>query len=185
MKYAIPLKPEPSKILKEMYGKFDIDKSKPILDIACGYGRNGAFFVDKGYSCIFCDIDEDALNFIINGKNVSINGDIDTRIIQAIQIDFVSEKWIFNRSSVSGIINVHWYDDRLIPYFIDTLAPGGFLYIETMSAHGSNYLQLPKKGFISDLLKDRFSFLYYKERPTTQNGEELRSSVTLLAIKKY
>ena len=42
----------------------------PIADIACGYGRNGAFLVDKGYSCIFCDIDEDSLNYIIQGKNL-------------------------------------------------------------------------------------------------------------------
>lgn len=40
----------------------------PIADIACGYGRNGAFLVDKGYSCTFCDIDEDSLNYIIQGK---------------------------------------------------------------------------------------------------------------------
>lgn len=181
MKYAVPKVQEPSKVLKEMYEKLDIDRSKPIIDVACGYGRNGAFFVDKGYSCIFCDIDEKALEFIIAGKNVSLNGDIDTRIIQAIQIDFSSEQWIFESNSVSGIINVHWYDDKLIPCFVNTLAPGGFLYIETISAHGSNYLQLPKKGFIFDSLKDNFTFLYYKER-TTKSMEE-HSSVTLLAIK--
>ncbi len=67
-KYAKPFVPESSKILKDYIDKISPPMDFPIADIACGYGRNGAFLVDKGYSCIFCDIDEDSLNYIIQAE---------------------------------------------------------------------------------------------------------------------
>lgn len=44
-KYAKPFVPESSKILKDYIDKISPPMDFPIADIACGYGRNGAFLV--------------------------------------------------------------------------------------------------------------------------------------------
>ena len=46
-KYAKPFVPESSKILKDYIDKISPPMDFPIADIACGYGRNGAFLVDR------------------------------------------------------------------------------------------------------------------------------------------
>lgn len=180
-KYAKPFVPESSKILKDYIDKISPPMDFPIADIACDYGRNGAFLVDKGYSCIFCDIDEDSLNYIIQGKNVSINGDIDKSRIQAIQIDFNQEEWIFPPESLSGIINVHWYKKELIPLFSESVVRGGFIYIETITARGTNYLQLPEYGYIKKVLSN-FKIIYCKEKLVNPVNEN-KATITILAEK--
>lgn len=177
-----PVEQSPSKHLLEHINSIEIAKV-PIADIACGYGRNGAYFVDLGYEVIFVDKAEDGLNFINKGIGVSVNGNIDLDLVTTVNMDLETEQWIFKDNSLGGIINVHYHNKYLIPEFIKSLCIGGFLYIESIDARGHNYLQLPEYKYIVRALGSNFDIIYYKEKlakPYVMNV----ATITLLAVKR-
>ena len=184
MKHKKPLSQDPSRILVEHFDALHCLKDKPILDIACGYGRNGAFFVNKGYECYFCDIDRDCLQFIEEGVGVCENGSINKSLYKVYSIDFENQEWPFAENSASGIINVHYYNKDIVKKFINTVCVGGFIYIETISARGENYLELPEHKYIYDLMKDKYAFIYYNEK-IVKPIELSKATLKLLAIRKY
>lgn len=176
-----PLEQSPSKHLVEYINSIEIIKA-PIADIACGYGRNGAYFVDLGYEVIFVDADEKGLSFIRKGRNVSVNGDINLKLVTIMNMDLKKDRWTFEDNSLGGIINVHYYNKSLIPKFIRSLCPGGFLYIESIDARGHNYIQLPEYKYIIRKLENDFKIIFYKEvvaKPYFMNV----ATIKLLAVK--
>ena len=179
--YKRPLEQSPSKTLIENISNVKI-LNAPIADIACGYGRNGAYFVDRGYEVIFVDMDEDGLSFINNGMGVSEKGDIDLSHVMTLKCDLETEDWPFKNNSLGGIINVHYYNRILIAEFIRSLCRGGFLYIETVDARGHNYLELPERGFIVNAIKGGFNVLYCKEK-LAKPYEIGVATIKLLAVK--
>lgn len=157
-----PIEQSPSKQLIDHISYIHIIDA-PIADIACGYGRNGAYFVDLGCEVIFVDKEENGLNFIKNGVNVSVHGNINTDLVSVVKMDLEVDDWIFQDNSLGGIINVHYYNKFLIPKFINSLCIGGFLYIESIDARGYNYFGLPEYRFILKTLKDNFEITYIKK----------------------
>ena len=176
-----PLDQTPSLKLLEF---INLDKIPvgPVVDLACGYGRNGAFFVQKKYNVIFTDISMDCLDFILAGKNVAYNGDIDTSLIQTKVMD-LSKEWLFERESVAGFILVDYYNPLLLEKIDVTLKENGFIYIETIKAHKGNVENLPEyKTIINFFDSHKYKIVYYKERPSNYNDKKV-SSVTLFAYK--
>jgi len=163
IKYRKPADQSPSIKLCE-YLDITALPNAPIVDVACGYGRNGAYCVRKGRKVIFLDRDREALNFISEGINVAQNGNIDTQLVRTVRVDFNNNRWPIPADSVAGIINVHYYNSNLIPMFISSLKIGGFLYIETVDGRGSNFWNLPKYRELYTALKNTFEFIYYSER---------------------
>jgi SAM-dependent methyltransferase len=127
---------------------------KPILDIACGSGRNALPLVAQGCTVICADNDLTRLR--------SPNG-MAGRLIPR-QLDLVADAWPFDRSSIGGIVNVHFLLTRLFPHFESSLSSGGYLLLETVPGCGGNYMQLPKAGELRSLLKEAFGLEFYKER---------------------
>lgn len=162
-KHKKPIEQSSSKALLDHIGSIKIVDA-PIVDIACGYGRNGAYFVDQGYNVIFVDKEKDGLDFINRGIDVSINGDINTDLVTTLKTNLEIEDRRFDDNSLGGIINVHYYNRALIPRFIKSLCVGGFLYIETIEARSCNYLELPKYKYVIDALAGKFDIVYYKEK---------------------
>ena len=71
----------------------------------------------------------------------------------------------------------------LYEYFDLSLRPGGFLYCETISGRGGNYLELPKAGELQHKLQRSFEFEVYKEKRTGPQSQDA-VTVTLLGKKK-
>jgi hypothetical protein len=76
----------------------------------------------------------------------------------------VSDRWPFEPQTVGGIINIHFTLAALFPCFGAALLPGGCLLVETVPAHGGNYLELPRAGQLRSAFKDAFDLEFYKER---------------------
>jgi SAM-dependent methyltransferase len=146
---------------------------KPILDIACGSGRNALPLVAQGCTVICADNDLTRLR--------SPNGMAGHLIPR--QLDLVADAWPFERSSIGGIVNVHFLVIRLFPHFESSLSPGGYLLLETVPGCGGNYLQLPKTGELRSLLKEGFGLEFYKERKVGPQ-EYGAVAVQLLARRK-
>ena len=129
---------------------------KPILDAACGSGRNAIFLATLGGSIICVDRDLTKLQ----GRKLSLP--VSRRLI-LYQLDFVKDTWPFEPCTVGGIVNVHFFLAELFPFFEDSLSPGGYLLFETVPGHGGNFLELPKAGQLKTLLGKAFDIEYYKE----------------------
>lgn len=79
-------------------------------------------------------------------------------------MDLVNDPWPFEAGSAGAIINVHLLLPTLFPLFETSLLSGRYLLIETIPAHGGNYLKLPRAGELRSALQHAFDFEFYKER---------------------
>jgi len=141
---------------------------KPILDVACGSGRNAIFFLQRGCSVICADKD---LTFLQNCEARRKRMSSAPRNVLALRcLDFKQEVWPFETGGVGGIINVHFFLPTLFPHFEDSLSPGGYLIFESVPGCGQNYLELPTAGYVRSLLVRCFEIEHYKEKKVGPPG---------------
>lgn len=140
-------------------------RSKPILDVACGSGRNA--FVLTQLGCDVLGIDIDTSRAVTSERFRTRRMDLDT------------EPWPFREGEFGGIIQVHFLRPALFPLFAFSLMPGGYLLIETVPGHGGNYLELPRAGALSKQLSPHFELEAYVERKVGPRGID---AVTVRAL---
>lgn len=131
----------------------------PILDVACGSGRNA--FALQALGCTIICVDKD-LRSIQRYQDAERQNKPGRLILR--KLDLITEPWPFGVASVGGIVNVHFFQRALLPLFTQSLIPGGHLLIETEPGCGGNYLQLPDQGEVKAALEGRFDFQFYKEK---------------------
>lgn len=85
-KHEKPVNQQPSSFLVANLARIEII-DKPILDLACGYGRNGAYLASRGHRVIFVDRDRDCLCFVKSGIGLSEDGDVNPDNIRAMYTD--------------------------------------------------------------------------------------------------
>jgi SAM-dependent methyltransferase len=136
---------------------------RPILDVACGSGRNALHFCQLGCTVVCTDKN---LDYLTIHSQLAGDGSFRTgpgRLILK-QLDLIRDAWPFGRGTSGGIINVHFFVPSLLPLFESSLAPGGYLLLETPPGHGGNYLELPASGTIRAALTRGFEIEFYRER---------------------
>ena len=135
----------------------------PILDVACGGGRNGALLSHLGGRVVGIDID---LSEIYGRRNTPSNTTIAEALskISLQELDLIRDPWPYQPSSIGAVINVHFLHLPLLERFAESLIPGGFLVIETVPNRGGNYISLPRAGQLRAALQESLDFLIYKER---------------------
>jgi SAM-dependent methyltransferase len=148
---------------------------KPILDVACGAGRNALFLSDLGCTVLCMDRDLSSLRELVSQDAEGYSSGASGRLILQ-QIDLVNDPWPFASASVGGIVNVHFTLPALFPFFGGSLIPNGYLLLETVPGCGGNYMELPKKGELKAALEASFFFEMYKEHPV---GPPDRNAVTV------
>jgi SAM-dependent methyltransferase len=167
----------PSPLVKK-YGKEIVSGAAglPILDVACGRGRNSAWLSYLGGRVIGIDIDLGGLKAQRNDLPQSTLAN-SLRQIELLRLDLVNDSWPYQASSVGGIVNIHFLYEPLLAAFSRSLVPGGVLVIETVDARGGNYRQLPESGTLKKALEGYFEFLVYREHPVktpTVNATSVR-----------
>jgi SAM-dependent methyltransferase len=178
-----PIDLSPSKILVKFAEEIALNSNGPIVDVACGYGRNAACIASFGVPVVCVDINNDALEYIKSSVSLSLAKSNYLNQLTTMQLDLINDAWPFKDESLGAIINVHFYNYKLIGFFLKSLKIGGYLFIETIDGHGKNYLELPPYGFIKAQLVDAFDIRFLKEKklgPLQNNS----STVKLLAIKQ-
>ena len=137
---------------------------KPILDVACGSGRNAFFLSSLGADVICMDRELTRLReHLAQNASTCITGANHRLVLH--QIDLINDPWPFTSASVGGIVNVHFTLPALFPFFGTSLTPNGYLLLETVPGCGGNCMELPKKGELKAALEGFFSFEMYKEQP--------------------
>src|SRR5580704_17737350 len=80
---------------------------RPILDVACGAGRNSAWVSSLGGFVTAIDIDLGGISAHRNDLPPSTLADALRRV--ALQtLDLINEPWPYPPSSVGGIVNIHF-----------------------------------------------------------------------------
>lgn len=142
-------------LIRKFYPKVaSAAQGKPILDIACGTGRNAFPLAELG--CTVICVDKDVTRF---QPPKNLQGSLILR-----QMDLMTEPWPFEGSSAGGIVNVHFLVRSLLPEFARALSPGGYLLLETVPGCGGNHRQLPQAGELKTLLGHNFDLEVYRER---------------------
>lgn len=158
-----PISSEPSHLLTTFAKIIATNSNGPIVDVACGFGRNAIYLSTLGVPVVCIDNSKESLRFIESLKIDSRN--VETRnLITTLELDLINDPWPFNKETLGAIINVHFFTLKLLFYFIDSLKVGGYLFIETIGGHGENYLDLPPHGFVKEMLSDLFKILYVNEK---------------------
>lgn len=155
---------------------------RPILDVACGGGRNSAWVSHLGGRAIAIDIDLSNIRANISDLPDSILAQA-LRRIELQQLDLIRDPWPFLPRSVGGLINIHFLHKPLLEAFSKSLVSGGLLILETIEARGGNYLQLPEAGFLKKALQEYFDFPVYIER-RVKTGIANAASVKLVGKRR-
>src|SRR5262249_30657609 len=136
-------------------------QAAPIVDVACGSGRNAVFLAGLGCE-IFC-LDRNLAQL----RRVLASGTLKPAVagkLRLRELDLLKDQWPFGPQCVGGIINIHFTAPVLFPFYETSLLPGGCLLLETVPAHGGNYLELPRAGQLRSAVEGTFDVAFYRER---------------------
>jgi SAM-dependent methyltransferase len=153
---------------------------KPILDVACGSGRNALVFSQLGCAVACIDKDLRRLRSELDRLQHTLFKDASSKLTLH-ELDLTRDPWPFSDASASGIVSVHFLLPSLFPFFEKSLAEHGFLLLETVPGHGGNYLQLPRAGELRAAFAKSFVFEFYRERPA---GPRSLNTVTVQLIAR-
>ena len=135
----------------------------PIIDVACGAGRNAFYLAQLGCTVICIDRDLSRL------KERRPDAEISKRLT-FIEMDLVADPWPFGERTIGGIVLVDFLDRSLFQFVERSLVTGGYLLIETISNRGGNYLELPSAGELRKAFERSLEFCVYHEREAGPRG---------------
>jgi SAM-dependent methyltransferase len=144
---------------------------RPILDVACGGGRNAVLVAFLGGNVICIDKDLSRLTAQLIALQATGLARACSRITP-LALDLICDEWPFLPQSAGGILNVHFLHGNLFPVFARSIAQGGYLLLETVQNRGENYRQLPRAGTLRSAFESSFALDVYKERRCGPDGHD-------------
>jgi SAM-dependent methyltransferase len=140
--------------------------SCPIIDVACGSGRN-AFYIAEFNSAVIC-VDRDLTRIKKYFPECPRS-----KQLTLLEMDLLTDPWPFGPHTIGGIVLVDFLDRSLFMRFEESVIPGGYILVETVSGRRGNYLELPKAGELKMAFENSFEICVYKEAkvgPNTSNA---------------
>ena len=167
--------------------KFGVDivtaaRGRPIVDVACGGGRNSAWLSHLGGKVIALDVD---LHAIARSRSEDMGLDFAAALtrVSLLEIDLVKDAWPFTPNSLGGIVNIHFLHLPLLAAFAESLGMEGRLMLETVEDRGENHRELPPHGEVRRRLGSSLKFIHYLERPVKRENVDA-VTVRLFALRK-
>ena len=114
IRHKKPISTEPTKLLAENIDLLLNAPCGPVVDVACGYGRNGCVFAGFGREVHFVDIDSAAIRFVrdfIDGVCKQMKVENRSRLLC---VNLERERWPYEKCSVAGVIMVHYYQQKVV-----------------------------------------------------------------------
>jgi tellurite methyltransferase len=119
---------QPSRFLMA-YAHLLLDKPlpSPVMDLACGDGRNGLFLAEHGLRVIFCDRSESALGEVKQGASrLGLS-------VETWQLDLETETKVLPEDRFGAIVIFRYLHRPLIPEIKASLKKNGLLIYETFT----------------------------------------------------
>lgn len=142
----------------------------PIIDVACGSGRNALYIAQFGCTVICLDRDLTRLKNQLPKRRIS-------KRLTLLEMDLLADLWPFGPHTIGGIVLVDFLDRSLSALFEKSLIPGGYVLVQTISGRGGNYLELPRAGELKIAFEKSFDFCIYREvkaSPRASNAVTVR-----------
>ncbi|MDX9746554.1 MAG: methyltransferase domain-containing protein [Syntrophales bacterium] len=126
---------EPAALLRAHIGLFtEASLPGPVLDLACGGGRNGVYLASLGLSVILCDVSEAALS---RAASLASSRGVSPRFMR---LDLEREGASPLEEDVYGGVIVFRYLHRpLMPLIKKSIRPTGILVYETFTIDQARY----------------------------------------------
>lgn len=129
----------PSELLVNFATLFsDLNTEKPVLDLACGTGRNGLFLAKTGQRMVFADRNLASLESI--EKRLKSQGTLASDYIQTSSqhrcwhIDFESDNFVgLENNAYDGIVVFRYLHRALFENIKSSIVPGGLIIYETFN----------------------------------------------------
>jgi len=159
----------PSQFIVNAASDLALPAGFPILDLACGYGRNSVFLTEQGYEVVAADF---CRKMLVDGWCTSNPLVRPVNLNARLPLPFVD-------SSFAAVIVVHFYAVGLFRNIRNMVVPGGYIFYESISARGGNANELPAPGVAQEDLVPEYTFLEHQERLIS--GARSRATLRLIA----
>lgn len=130
----------------------------PVLDLACGGGRHGRVFLDRGFAVTFLDRDISAVSDLSDHAGAT-----------CLAFDLEAGAPFPLRTHSFGAVIVTCYLHRpILPDILNTVAPGGVLLYETFAqgnqayGHPAREAYLLNEGELLDAVRQKFTVRAYE-----------------------
>ena len=143
-----------------------------ILDVGSGSGRNAIHLAAMGGNVLCVDRNFQALRFLPRSERLA-----------AVTVELSVEAYPFVNRQFGGIVCVDFPKIGICEIFANLLIPRGRLLIQTIPAHGGNYLDLPRAGELRANLLPSFEIEFLSERPAGPSRDG-KVTVSLLARRR-
>ena len=146
--------------LLQQYSALFKSSGKPVLDLACGTGRNGLYLHQKQVPTIFADHNAAALSSIVARPTIHSE--------QCWQVDFENGQQQLKPNSYQGMLVFRYLHRPLIDDIKQAVCSGGIVIYETFTIENRQFGRPNRDAFLLQLgeLKEMFSdweCLYYFE----------------------
>ncbi|MFT5756624.1 MAG: tellurite methyltransferase [Alteromonadaceae bacterium] len=161
----------------------------PVLDLACGSGRNGLYLIKNSIQTVFSDIREDAL---ISVKNNFVGEDIKRKnhLAQFWQIDFEQPNHhVLSNEKYTGVLVFNYLHRPLMPQIKNTVIPGGVIFYETFTTQQCQYGRPSNPDFLlkPEELLEHFSgwkIHHYFEGVVNDRNSQSKKAIAQLVAEK-
>lgn len=111
----------------------DVAQAGPVLDLACGKGRNGLYLVRNNIPVTFADISAAALNSVQQQLEDPVFN-ITRQLATLWSVDFATNpQQQFKKDSFAGIMVFRYLHRPLMASLKDAIIPGGLIIYETFT----------------------------------------------------
>ncbi|MDX2322143.1 MAG: tellurite resistance protein [Moritella sp.] len=146
--------------LLQQYSRLFQTSGKPVLDLACGAGRNGLYLQQQQIPTIFADQKPTVLTSLAAMPGISAE--------QCWQVDFENGQQQLQPNSYQGIVVFRYLHRPLIDDIKQAVCAGGIVIYETFTVENRQFGRPNRDAFLLQLgeLKEMFSdweCLYYFE----------------------
>jgi SAM-dependent methyltransferase len=154
---AHPTAPAPSAWIRRFAG--EVPRGGPVVDIACGGGRHGRLFLERGHPVVFADRDVSGVTDLAGHPGVEI-----------IAADFEGgDAWPLAGRHFAGVVVTNYLWRPILPRIIDLVGAGGLLLYETFALGNEAYGRprnpdfLLRPGELFEAVRGKLSVLAYEQ----------------------
>lgn len=136
-----------------------------VADIACGGGRHGRFFMERGHPVLFADRDVSGVADLAGMPCVDI-----------LEADFENGPWPLTGRRFGGVVVANYLWRPILSRLMEIVTPGGVLLYETFAKGNEAYGRprnpdfLLQPGELLEAVRGRLEVIAYEQRIVNRPG---------------
>lgn len=131
----------PSDLLVDHAGLLHGTIDQPVLDLACGDGRNGLWLAARGVPVVFADRDREKLDAIATVMPPGCR-------ILSVDLEAARGPDVLAGQRFSAVLVFRYLHRPLVPLLRDLVVPGGFIIYETFTVDQPRYGRPKRPEFL-------------------------------------